>query len=511
MIGGEKMVYATGSSKIITAVVFIIFIAVCIGIGMAARWYSSKQIKVGGNFLSEFFTGSHGMGPIATGMMMGAAMCSAGTFISGPGYSYQVGLCFELAILCGGITNFVVLGTIGKKIGIVARRTNAVSFVSLLRSRYNNNKPVCLMAALGVVIFFSAYVASQFIGGAHLMESMAGISYELGLLVFAVVVLLYTAFGGARGVSISVVFQGFVMTIAVFVLLFSTISKINTDFGSVQAGFQSLASTNPELLTPYTPEFTLPMMFSCFFMYSLASIGLPHSVTGALNYRDSKSMKGAIIVGFIVVLLWDGIMTFMGPLSHILDGNLPGDFTTQYLALTTLPSAGTGIIVAGATGAIQSTVSAMLLIITSAIVKDIFVTYFKPNASEKTCRKATYVTTFCVLAIVTAFALNPPDFLQNLINFAIGGLSSTFFIPILLGVLWKRANEYGALASMVGGFVYYLFASTSVPVLALGMKPIVMGVLVSAVLMIIVSNVTPKAPKGIIMAWFGRDYYTKES
>ena len=89
--------------------------------------------------------------------------------------------------------------------------------------------------------------------------------------------------------------------------------------------------------------------------------------------------------------------------------------------------------------------------------------------------------------------------------YAVGGMVSAFYIPLMLGLYWMRANEWGALAGMVGGLATYLLNGMGVVNWKMGMEPIVIGVIVSLVLTVVVSLITPKSPYRIIDTWFSRN------
>lgn len=496
------MLEVSAESRIITTVVFFAYLALLVGIGIYANRAMKKSESEGG-FAVKFFAGGRDMGPIVVGLMMGATMCSAGTFVSGPGMGYKAGLIWVAITLSSAFMNFYVLGTAGKKIGIMGRRIGAVSYTHLLRSRYNNNKFIGIVVPILTIVFFTAYIVSQFIGGARLLEAMTGMSYMLSLFLFAIVVLIYTTFGGMKGVSLTIVLQGFLMTLASFLLLFGVIGRINTEIGGLEIAFRAIAEVEPTLISPNT--YSIPMTLSFFVMYGIVTVGWPHTVQGAITYRDTKALHGAIISGMIVVAIWQGVMTMMGPFARILNPDLQvADWATQYLSLSTLNPFFSGIIMAGAASAIQSTIAGMLLIVSSNIVKELYVEYVNPKSNDKKQQNITVISTIVLVAIIFALSSNPPDFLQLLINFALGGLGATFYASMFFGLYWKRANEYGAIASLVGGFVYYLLASTVVPSLALGMQPILMSAAFSTILLVVVSLMTPKTPKGVIKLWFGK-------
>lgn len=496
------MLEVSTESRIITTIVFFTYLAILVGIGIYANRAMKKSESEGG-FAVKFFTSDRDMGPLVVGLMMGATMCSAGTFISGPGMGYSAGLIWVAVVLSSAFMNFYVLGTTGKKIGIMSRRINAVSYTHLLRSRYNNNKFIGIVVPILTIVFFTAYIVSQFIGGARLMEAMTGMSYTLSLFLFAIVVLIYTVFGGMKGVSFSIVFQGFLMTLSSFILLFSVIGRINTEAGGLEVAFRALAEVEPTMISPNS--FSIPMTLSFFVMYGIVTAGWPHTVQGAITYKDTKALHGAIIYGIIVVAIWQGVLTMMGPFARILNPDLAvADWATQYLALTTLSPVFAGIIMSGAASAIQSTIAGMLIIVTSNIVKELYVEYINKKSDDNKQRRVTTISTTAIVTLIFFLSLSPPDFLQLLINFALGGLGATFYASMFFGLYWKRANEYGAIASLVGGFGYYLLASTLVPCLAFGMQPIVMSAILSTILLVVVSLVTPKTPKGVIKLWFGK-------
>jgi sodium/pantothenate symporter len=66
---------------------------------------------------------------------------------------------------------------------------------------------------------FIGAMTVQFIGGARLLETAAGIPYETGLIIFGVSIALYTAFGGFRASVLNDTLQGMVMLIGTIVLL----------------------------------------------------------------------------------------------------------------------------------------------------------------------------------------------------------------------------------------------------------------------------------------------------
>jgi len=79
-------------------------------------------------------------------------------------------------------------------------------------------------------------------------------------------------------------------------------------------------------------------------------------------------------------------------------------------------------------------------------------------------------------------------------------VGSTFTSVVLLGCLWRRTTREGAIAGMIGGFVIaWIWHFAKSP---LGLNPVIPGVIVSGLLTIGVSLLTPLPPKEALEPFF---------
>jgi SSS family solute:Na+ symporter/sodium/pantothenate symporter len=170
-----------------------------------------------------------------------------------------------------------------------------------------------------------------------------------------------------------------------------------------------------------------------------------------------------------------------------------------------------GLILAAPYGAVMSTVSGWLLIISSGIVRDIYQRFIRPSASEKEIEWASYTATIGVGLFVAVLALWPPEFLQLIVVFSSSGMAASFLIPGIFGAFWRRANHLGAIAAMAAGATttlsLYLYGyilgrqgydpgigaggGAFVPYYLLGFDPCVWGLSASFVAGLIVTLLTP--------------------
>jgi sodium/pantothenate symporter len=161
-----------------------------------------------------------------------------------------------------------------------------------------------------------------------------------------------------------------------------------------------------------------------------------------------------------------------------------------------------GIVLSAPLAAIMSTVNSMLLVTSASVVKDIYLNYINPKASERKIAKLSYFTTLIIGVGVVLFALTPPDYLQFIVVYAIGGLEATFFAPIVFGLYWKRATTWGAIISMYAGLISYILLGELFPN-PFGMQTIVTSTAVSIFLMITVSYLSKRPSQEVIIKFWG--------
>ena len=125
-----------------------------------------------------------------------------------------------------------------------------------------------------------------------------------------------------------------------------------------------------------------------------------------------------------------------------------------------LPYVISGLIAAGGLAAALSTADGLLLTISNALSHDI---YYKTVDPTATTQKRVTVSKLLLLmvALVAAYvaSLKPGDIL-SLVGAAFSLAGSALFPALALGVIWKRANQQGAIAGMLVGFsvcTYYMF------------------------------------------------------
>ena len=411
-------------------------------------------MKSSNSFLQEYFLGGRELGGFVLAMTMIATYGSASSFIGGPGVAYTKGLGWVLLSMAQLPMGYFVLMVLGKKFAIIARKNNYVTIIDFLKDRYQSNV-IVLISALSIIIFLFSAMTAQWVGGARLIESLTGLNYIPSLFIFAVSVLVYVIIGGFRAVALSDTVQGMIMLVGTIILLVGTIIA----GGGMSNIMAELVEINPNLISPFGSEQELtPIYVSSFWiLVGVGVIGLPQIAVRAMSYKDSKAMHKAIIIGtFVIGTIMFG-MHLIGVLARaVIPGIEIGDKVMPTLTLEVLPPLLAGIVLSAPMAAIMSTVNALLIMVSSTVVKDIYLNFIKKDATEKQIKNTSLIVTTIIGLAVLLFALNPPDLLVWLNLFSFGGLESVFIWPIVFGLYWSRGNKYGACISMIVGMGSYI-------------------------------------------------------
>ncbi|NML28588.1 sodium:solute symporter family protein [Zoogloea dura] len=170
-----------------------------------------------------------------------------------------------------------------------------------------------------------------------------------------------------------------------------------------------------------------------------------------------------------------------------------------------LPYVVSGLVAAGGLAAALSTADGLLLTISHALSHDLYYKMVNPQASTQR-RLVITKSQLLVVAVVAAWVASlRPDSILFMVGLAFSIAASAFFPALVLGIFWKRANKWGAVAGMLAGLgitLYYIvrthpFFGGTMADAWMDIHPIscgVFGVPVGFLVIAVVSLLTPPPP-----------------
>jgi sodium/pantothenate symporter len=296
-----------------------------------------------------------------------------------------------------------------------------------------------------------------------------------------------------------------------------TVSSVSTKSVSYASG----ANTQGVYVTGPGPSATdsvgflsLSVAISFFFMWAISGAGQPSNMVRLMAFKDSMTLRRAI---FTVAIYYTCIyvpLVFIFCCARVL---VPGmetepDRIMPEIAVYLTNGIGAawlgGLLIAAPFAAVMSTVDSFLLMISSAMVRDIYQRNISPNASEGTIKKLSYLCTLVVGTAAMIVAVNPPNFLQDIIVYVGSGLA-----PVVFLLYWPRSNVQGCTTGMLAGFsahfamyVMGAFVNGSFfrPYQLLNFDPIIIGLVVSFTVTYLATLATPAPPQELVRKYFYR-------
>jgi SSS family solute:Na+ symporter len=351
-----------------------------------------------------------------------------------------------------------------------------------LGKRYNPETR--LLSAVVAVIYTIMVTVTQVIGMGTIIHSLLGWDLSSSMLLGGGIVLFYTFLGGMWSVTMTDMIQFIIMTVGIFaVMLPLSLSHVG--------GWHALISHLPASHLNLT-NIGGKQIFQYFLLYALGMVVSQDILQRVFTAKSAKISKQGAVFACIYSVAWAIALSVVGMCARIA---LPEVKDPQNvfanMATTILPPGLFGLVLAAVCSALMSNASGSLLASSTLLTNDIIKGFWLRNLSEKRYVSLSRVITLMIGIFSIIVAIWIQDLLVAL-DVAYAILSGAIFVPVVLGIFWKRATPRA-------GF-FAVIVSTMVVILGLIMKgisstdPIMYGIATSIVVMVILSllNVSKK-------------------
>ena len=480
-------------------------------VGLTFLLYITIAIKSRASSTSDFYIAGAHVPPLANGLATAADWMSAASFISMAGIISFMGRDGSVYLM-GWTGGYVLLAML---IAPYLRDFGKFTVPDFIGERYYSQ--TARMVALLCAIFVSfTYVAGQMRGVGVVFSRFLEVDINIGVLIGMTIVFFYAVLGGMKGITYTQVAQYCVlifafMVPAIFISLLMTGniiphigfgSELNPEYGGGYL-LDRLDGLNQELgFTAYTES--IRSKLDVFFITAalmLGTAGLPHVIIRFFTVPNVRAArKSALYALIFIAILYTTAPTIaafartnlINTVSNVEYSEMPEWFKTweatnliifedknndgriQYLAdpeaneltvdrdiivlanpeIAQLPNWVVALVAAGGLAAALSTAAGLLLVISSAISHDLLKSNLMPKISEKKELLSARIAIFFAVCIAGYFGINPPGFVAEVVAFAFGLASSSFFPAIVLGIFYKRMNKEGAISGMLVGIIF---------------------------------------------------------
>ncbi|MFQ5941043.1 MAG: hypothetical protein ACE5KA_05020, partial [Nitrososphaerales archaeon] len=306
-----------------------------------------------------------------------------------------------------------------------------------------------------MIISFTILVAGNLAASGFLLSVVFDIDFWWGILISALLVLLYTALGGLFASAYTNLFQVYLAVGGLWAALFffmSPASPVPFDamMGAAPEGFLDLSGL-------YDPAAGAYLNWAGLLALAIGDVVALDFMERVFAAKDPKTARRGAFLGGAITLSTVVPASLIGIFAITLLPGFDDPFAVMpTLAMEHLPFAIGAALLMGVIGASMSTASGGLLAVSTVVgrnmlQRNIVRTLLKrPAIGDK---KLLWVTRTITVPMVVAalllgyFVPEPGIFLILAFDVVFAGA----FVPLALGIYWKKANASAALASLAVG------------------------------------------------------------
>jgi len=392
----------------------------------------------------DFYLAGRKLSPFILAAVIAATNINMYSFIGQAGIAYKEGI----PIVWQTWTGNMALVISGLFVIPIFRRLRIRTIPEFLELRYS--KGVRTFVAfiwifrlafwLGVVLY-TAVIAAQIITGLH--------SFTAWVLIFSVVVIIYTMLGGMWSVAFTDVIQFVLMLGGALILLPLAMNYIGW-WPGMESKLPEGALTLVKSSGTYDWKFILAI-FLLGIEWACVDQGLLQRAFSADSTRSVA--KGLVLAGIITTpfaLLWN----LPGLAARVIYPALSNPDTAVPLLIAKLiPNILLGFIVVGLLSSQLSTISGNLNGVATIFASDIYENILNRKATQKDIIFVARIVTVATGIIMMLFVYLVP-ILGGAVNAYLTVIAimdmPLFIIAVVYGLLWKRVNWQGA----IGGYIF---------------------------------------------------------
>lgn len=453
----------------------LVYLAIVLGIGL----WSARRTRTS----RDFFIAGQRIGLTVTGLATMSAGVSGFIFVGGPGLTYRLGIASLWIVLPVGFTAAMLCWVVAKPLRLLAEVREVYTLPDVVRCRFDSPAAAGL-AALAVLVGVIAYLGSQLLALAAVLQAFGVQRLAWALAVALLVLLVYSVVGGmVAGVYTDVV-QGALMLVSA-VAVFAYALHTAGGFGELTRSISASPDFGPSFLDPLggVPIFTV---FGFFFVFGIGVLGQPQMLHKFFMLDDVRKLRFMpIVLGgsqSVCMLIWVGIGLAVPALVAQSRMSPPArpDLAAPAFLLGHTPEILAGTVFAGILAAVMSTADSFLNIGSAALVRDLPRALGRPLRNELS-RARQAVPVIAALAGLLAWLYE--DLVALLGTLAFGTFAAALAPAIAIGLNWRRVTRQAAVASIAVGLLVtptLEFLSKQAFIPWLPRPPLAAGVLPSA-------------------------------
>ena len=370
--------------------------------------------------------------------------------LSGMGYAVGAQAYWVVVGEIAGIA--LAWGLISRRLKKMGDETDSITVPDVLAAKFVDKwNLIRTIAVLIIVVMVTTYVTAQMVATGKAFSSFLGMKYETGVIVGSIFIIGYTFVGGYKAVSYTDVVQGVLMLLGLIAVPAAAIIAA----GGVAEVKESLYYQDPALLDMFAFSNGVAWIgIASFIAIGLPFLGVPQLLIRFMSARDDTEIRKARVMSIGVMLVFTAGAVTAGVAGRALYPGL-ADSETIFPTISNnlFHPVIAGMLLVVVLSAIMSTVDSLLLLASSAVVRDTYQKIMRSNESDAVLSNYGKLITIVIGIIAVVLGIQEPRVIFDFVLASWSGLGSAFG-PVIIGILYfKRITWAGVVAGMLGGFL----------------------------------------------------------
>ncbi len=393
----------------------------------------------------------------------------AGFFLGVAAAAYSSGISFGLFIMGVVFSTAIFLAYFAPRLKKFGDENKAYTIGDYFDARYSRANR--LLVAFIIAIAYVFVVALQFVGIAGVASAIAGVNFELLILISGLVTILYIAAGGFK----ADIYTGAVSFIVSILALALTVPVI---ISSTNA-FAKIAVLPPRYFNPFEFGGISFMVVGLLFgvVQGFLALELWQRIFTA---TDSQTARRSFLISAFVQIPIIAVPIVLGLLTATIYTNENENIVLFHLFRDTLPPGLFGLGLVAILTIILDTVTGLTFAGAATLTNDFYARLVRRSPREQDIVRVGRISIVIYGCIGLLLALLMPSLVRLLL------IASFLLLPfgpaVIGGLIWRRANSKASFVSILVGFLITLVL---IPVLP--DKAFIPGTLTSLILFVLLS------------------------
>jgi SSS family solute:Na+ symporter/sodium/pantothenate symporter len=444
--------------------------------------------------MSNYFLAGKNLGIIALFFTLYATQYSGNTVVGYTPAAYRVGFSWIQSIFFMTMVIAVYL-LFAPRLYVISKKFNFITPADWIQHRFNS-KAVTFLSIVLMIWGLGNFMLEQLVAIGLAVSGLTGgtIPYQMAVIAFILVMLIYEWMGGMKAVAFTDVMQGIVMMIGIFTFLAGALYLVGGSFSNVTSYL-----ANAEPAKAGVPD--MKTSINWISMVLLAGLGAsvyPQAIQRIYSSKSERILKRSFARMAWMPPITTGVVFMVGIIGIMLFPGLDRSGSEQLVGLLANEVASINgffywvmILFFGAiVAAIVSTADSALLSLSSMISNDVYGRYINKNAPDKKKVFVGKVTGVVMVAILLWIAWNPPATLYQILVLKLE-LISQIFPAIVVGIYWKRLSAAPVFWGMFVGAITAGMLTLTGNSTIMGIHGGIIGLAANLTICVVGSYITP--------------------